>query len=182
MADASHLNSIQIRPVNLSDAKDLLSIYAPYVETSYITFETEVPTLNQYQERIQKITSRFPWFVAEENGIVVGFAYATVFRERAAYSWALESSIYVKDSHQGAGSRCARLLYEALFATLRKSGIKQVIGVISLPNEKSVRFHEKLGFRTVGTFPSVGFKLGKWWDVLFMTKLLEDLPFSEPMI
>jgi L-amino acid N-acyltransferase YncA len=178
----SPMSEILIRPVAASDAKNLLAIYAPYIASSHITFETEIPSQAEYEERIQKISSKFPWLVAEHAGQILGYAYATTFRERAAYGWALETSIYLADDAQGTPVLIAKTLYEALFAELNTRGIKQVIGVISLPNEKSVRFHEKMGFQTVGTFPSVGFKLGQWWDVLFMTKFLENLPFSPPVV
>jgi phosphinothricin acetyltransferase len=170
---------ILIRPVKMKDAKAILEIYEPYILSSHITFETEAPSLADFQSRIQKITEKFPWFVAELDGKIIGYVYATPFRERAAYAYALESSIYVAESFQSK-TPVARLLYEKLFAELQKRGTKQVIGVIALPNEKSVRFHEKFGFKPIGTFPSVGYKSGKWWDVLFMTKFLENLPFSKP--
>ena len=176
------LSSFVIRPVSLKDAGELLAIYAPYVERSHISFEYEVPALSEYEERINKVTETYPWFIAEMDGKIIGFAYASKFRERAAYGWALESSIYVLDSHQGSPSSCAKVLYETLFEALKKQGIKQVLGVISLPNDKSVRFHEKMGFQTVGKFQSVGYKFNQWWDVLFMTKFLEELPFSPPLL
>jgi phosphinothricin acetyltransferase len=182
MDKTSSLKTIHVRPVSLADADACLAIYAPYVRSSHISFEYEVPTADVYRARIQKTTEQYPWFVAESDGEIIGFAYAGKFRERAAYGWALESSIYVSESHQGALSSAAKILYETLFTALRKLGTKQVLGVISLPNDKSVRFHEKMGFQTVGTFPSVGFKFDQWWDVLFMTKFLENLPFSPPVI
>jgi L-amino acid N-acyltransferase YncA len=170
-----------IRKITKEDAAAALAIYSPYVESSHATFEIEIPTLAAYQERIEKISAKYPFYVAESDGKIVGFAYAGIFRDRPAYAWALESSIYIDDAFQGASPSPAVALYEKVFEILRTQGIKQVIGVIALPNEKSVRFHEKMGFQEIGVFPSVGFKLGKWWDVLFMTKLLEDLPFSAPL-
>ena len=173
--------NLWIREVVLSDAEALLKIYTPYVDSSHITFETEVPTLLQFEQKIEKTKKHYPWYLAELEGKIVGYAYASLFRERAAYAWALESSIYLADSAQGK-SGIAKLLYDKIFMELKRAGIKQVIGVISLPNTKSVRFHEKMGFQPVGVFPSVGFKLGRWWDVLFVTKLLEPLPFSPPVV
>jgi L-amino acid N-acyltransferase YncA len=180
MAESTSVNPITIRIVKLSDAQGMLDVYAPYVVSSHISFETEVPTLQNFEERIQKVSKRFPWWVAEVNGKIVGYAYASTFRERAAYNWALESSVYVADLHHG--SVVAKSLYEKLFEVLKIRGTKQLIAVISVPSEKSVRFHEKMGFKRVGTIPSAGFKFEKWWDVLVMTKLLEDLPFSAPVI
>ena len=172
--------NITIRTVTLADAAAMLEIYRPYVETSHITFETEVPSQMEFKSKIEKTLKNFPWLVAEVQGRVVGYAYANLFRERAAYAWALESSIYLADHAQGRTLGVATALYQHLFHELREREIKQVIGVISLPNVKSVRFHEKLGFKEIGIFPSVGLKLGQWWDVLFMTKFLEELPFQAP--
>lgn len=174
--------NFKIRKVELRDAQAMLEIYRPYVESSHITFETEVPTEAEFKLKIEKTLKQHPWYVAEAGGQVVGFAYATLFRERAAYAWALESSIYLADLAQGKAKGIATALYEQVFKDLREMQIKQVIGVISLPNIKSVRFHERLGFKSIGVFPSVGFKQGQWWDVLFMTKFLEELPFQAPMI
>lgn len=181
MDKSADLANLVLRKVTTNDAEALLLIYEPYIHISHITFETEVPTLKAYRNRISQISSKYPWYVAELNGKIIGYAYANFFRERAAYQWALETSIYVSDDYQGLpGLSPARALYKQLFRDLKDRGTKQVIGVISLPNEKSVRFHEKMGFTSVGTFQSVGYKLGRWWDVLFMTKFLENLPFSEP--
>jgi L-amino acid N-acyltransferase YncA len=174
------MSELTLRKVQLSDAKALLEIYAPCVFESHISFEYKIPSLGDFEKRVAKISSKFPYYVAEYQGRIVGYAYASHFRERAAYGWILETSVYVAEDFHGSLHSPAKSLYEKLFADLKDQGIKQVIGVISLPNEKSVKFHEKLGFKVAGTFPSAGFKLGQWWDVVFMAKCLENLPFSPP--
>ena len=176
------MSEITLRPVKVEDAKALLAIYAPCIFNSHISFETEIPSIQDFEERIKKVCAKFPYYVAEFQGRVVGYAYASTFRERSAYNWALETSVYIAEDFHGSIHSPAKLLYEKLFADLKARDIKQVLGVISLPNDKSVRFHEKMGFKTVGTFQSVGFKMGKWWDVVFMTKFLEDLSFSPPVV
>jgi L-amino acid N-acyltransferase YncA len=176
---------MQIREATLADAAAILEIYAPAVNGSIISFETSVPALAEYQARMTKIQKRYPWLVAEHEGVVIGYAYASTFRERAAYQWAAESSVYVRKEYQGklvAGISPAKILYEKLFTELSVLGFKQVLGVISLPNPASVRFHEKMGFTMVGTFPSVGYKNEEWIDVLFLTKFLEPLPLTAPPI
>ena len=173
-----------IREVNADqDASQILQIYAPYVLNTCITYEYTVPSLGEFKNRILKISSKHAYFVAEVNGIIVGYAYATQFRERTAYDWTLESAIYVQETHHAKRedqASIASLLYEALFQKLKAKGIKQVIGVISLPNDKSVRFHEKMGFEKIGIFQSVGFKHDQWHDALFMTKFLEARPLTAP--
>ena len=172
-----------IRKATPLDTQALFNIYLPYIEQSIVSFEFTPPTLDEFQERISKTQVRYPWLVAEHQGQIIGYAYASSFRERAAYQWTAESSIYLADSFHGKqieGASPAITLYEKLFEQLSSQGYKQVLGVISLPNPKSVRFHEKLGFQKIGVFPSVGFKHEKWIDVLFMTKFLGSLPLRPP--
>ena len=174
------MSEVTLRPVKLSDAPALLEIYAPCVFDSHISFEYEIPSVADFEARIARTIAKFPYYVAEYQGKVVGYAYASYFREREAYQWALETTVYVATDLHGSLHSPAKPLYEKLFEELRARGTKQIIGVISLPNEKSVKFHEKMGFKTSGTFLSAGYKLGKWWDVVFMSKFLENLPFIEP--
>ena len=145
------------------DAAVIRSIYSHYVTDTSITFEIEVPTVEEMRKRIIEYTRQFPWLVLEKDGVIVAYAYATPFKARAAYRFSVESSIYVDRALCGKGS--GTKLYLELFDRLKKMGVLNIIGGITLPNIPSVAIHEKLGFKLVARFPEVGFKEGKWWDV-----------------
>lgn len=157
-----------IRPVNPTDAVQLVDIYNYYIAHTLITFEEELLTPTQFQERIQKVQQEYPFILFEENGEILGFAYANKWRERSAYRFALETSVYVKQGHFG--KKIGLKLYEYLFEQLKKNGTKHLIGVITLPNDTSVALHEKLGFVKAAHFKEVGLKFGKWCDVGFWQK------------
>jgi L-amino acid N-acyltransferase YncA len=146
-----------------SDAPGILEIYRPFIETTPVTFETEVPAVAQVEERIAAALQFAPWLVGTDARGIVGYAYATKYRERAAYQWCVEVSLYVRegDRRQGVG----RSLYRSLFALLRLQGFRAANAVITLPNAASVGLHEALGFRPIGVHTLVGFKLGRWHDV-----------------
>jgi phosphinothricin acetyltransferase len=152
-----------IRIASDSDAASILDIYAPYIESTSFTFETEVPTVDMFKGRINAYLQTWPWLVCEIDGVVAGYAYATRYRERVAYQWSIESSVYVHDNYQRAG--VARALYTALIDILRFQGFRNLYAVINLPNDKSVAFHEKLGFEYFVTYKNVGYKLGRWKNV-----------------
>ncbi len=169
--------SVVIRNVTLEDAAAIVEIYAPYVLHTGISFETEVPTVEEYRRRIQKTTEFFPFFVLEEDGVVVGYSYAHFFRERKAYQWQVEPSIYVRQDKHRRGY--ARLLYEKLIATLKQQGFCELISVIGCPNEPSEKLHQAFGFELVAVFPKAGFKTGRWYDVKYYSLQLnprEDEP------
>lgn len=152
-----------IRLATPSDAPGILAIYAPYIENTSFTFETEIPTTEQFSERIKNYLLSWPWLVTEKDGQITGYAYATRYRERTAYQWCTESSVYIHDDFQKAG--VGRALYGALVEILKKQGFNNVYAVINLPNEKSVAFHERCGFEHFVTYEKVGYKLGKWKNV-----------------
>ncbi len=152
-----------IRLATPADAAAILDIYAPYIRNSSLTFETEVPSLKAFTERIQTYLINWPWLVCESEGKIAGYAYGTRYRERVAYQWCTESSIYMHDNFQKAG--IGRVLYATLFDILKIQGFNNVYAVINLPNEKSVAFHERCGFEYFATYEKVGFKLGKWKNV-----------------
>ncbi len=154
---------IRLRSVRLEDAEQILEIYRPSVENTPITFEIEVPSVEEIRSRILEITKFYPWIVAENDGEIIGYAYGNVFRGRPAYVWSAESSVYVKLGVQSQG--VGTLLYRKLLEMLKDQGFYNVIGGITLPNEGSVRLHEKVGFRQVATLPQIGFKMGQWWAV-----------------
>ena len=152
-----------LRLATPSDAEGILNIYAPYIESTSFTFETETPTVEEFAERISTYLLNWPWLVCEIDGIIAGYAYATRHRERTAYQWCTESSVYIHKDYQRAG--IAKALYIALFEVLKKQGFRNVYAVINLPNEKSVAFHISCGFKYFATYEKVGYKLGKWKNV-----------------
>lgn len=157
----------------------MLAIYAPYVQQTAITFEYDVPTLDDFRQRLQKVQSRYPWVVAEEDGRIVGYAYASAFKERAAYQWAVETSIYVDGSMKRCG--IGRLLHDALEERLKAQGILNMNACISyiVPEDEyltldSVRFHERLGYQKVAHFHQCGKKFGRWYDMIWMEKMIGE--------
>lgn len=179
------INEIIIRSAVPADAKELLNIYAPYVTDTAITFEYEIPSLQEFEERIRTTLAKFPYLAAEQNGKLIGYAYASPFKQRAAYSRAVETSIYVKLEEKGKG--IGRLLYEMLEAVLARQNVLNLNACIAYPNPESIGFHEHLGYRTIAHFTQCGFKLGKWYDMIWMEKMLGEhteepaafLPFPE---
>ncbi|AFY32751.1 arsinothricin resistance N-acetyltransferase ArsN1 family B [Calothrix sp. PCC 7507] len=152
-----------IRLANETDAVKMLEIYAPIVRETPISFELEPPREIDFQERIKSYQERLPWLVYEINGQLLGYAYATPYRTRAAYQWSVESSVYVSVEHQRKG--IAKALYTSLLRILQLQGFYNVFAAIALPNLASVAVHEAVGFLPVGIFHEVGYKFGKWHDV-----------------
>lgn len=173
-----------IRLATPADAEGILAIYGPYIENTSFTFETEVPSVADFAARIRQYLENWPWLVCEADGKIGGYAYAARHRERTAYQWSVESSVYVHDEYLRAGVAAA--LYTALFEILKRQGFRNVYAVINLPNERSVAFHEKLGFTYFATYEKVGYKLGKWknvgWWRLILNKFNDEpdapVPFS----
>ena len=148
------------------DAPALLEIYRPYVETTSITFETEVPTVAEFRERIRDILTMFPYLVVEEDGELLGYAYAHPFHQRAAYDWTVESSVYVRqDVRHG---HIGTVLYQALMERLSAQGVRNVCAVVTVPNEPSTAFHKRMGFQSAGILPDFGYKMGRWHGVEYL--------------
>jgi L-amino acid N-acyltransferase YncA len=155
---------MRVRAAREEDAAAIAEIYRPYVAESYVSFETEPPDAGEIGRRMAGGGDLYPWIAAEDDdGRVVGYAYASPFRPRAAYRFAVETTVYVREGAHGRGIGAA--LYAPLLATLERQGFTQAIGAISLPNAASVRLHERFGFRHAGTYVQVGWKLGRWHDV-----------------
>ncbi len=167
-----------IRMATAADAAAVLAIYAPVVRTSAITFEYDVPSVDEIANRIGTVTARWPWLVLERAGDVAGYAYATTWRARAAYQWAVETTVYVREDRQRRG--VGRALYRALLACLRLQGLWLAIGGITLPNPASVRLHEAMGFRLAGVHRACGWKLGAWHDVGFWQLALAASDAADP--
>lgn len=167
-----------IRPVALSDAEAIAAIYRPYVTDTVITFELDPPDAAEMRRRIETVTGTHPWLVAERNGAVVGYAYGSTYRTRAAYRWVAETGIYLSAAAQGLG--LGRVLYEALLETLTERGFVAAMGVMTAGNPASTALHERLDFTNVGTQPGIGFKHGQWHDVVFWQRDLAPRQGTPP--
>jgi L-amino acid N-acyltransferase YncA len=152
-----------IRIATGADAEGVLAIYAPIIRDTAISFELVPPTVEQMRERIESTLVQLPWLVADQSEEVIGYAYASRYRERAAYQWAVEVSAYVHEESRRSG--VARALYRALLGVLKDLGYRTALAGIALPNEASVAFHESMGFTAIGIYRKVGYKMGTWHDV-----------------
>ena len=171
------MEEITIRTAVRQDAEALLQIYAPYVKNTAITFEYDVPSVEEFARRISKVLQKYPYLVAEVNGEPVGYAYAGPFKERAAYDWAVETTVYVREDMKKSG--IGRALYTALEEALAAQGILNLNACIAFPENEdeyltrdSVKFHERMGFETAGRFHKCGCKFGRWYDMVWMEKLI----------
>lgn len=158
-----------IRIAQESDAPALLEIYAPFVTNTAVTFDIEPPTLAEFIQKMNKIKEEAPYLVFEQEGNVLGYAYASSHRQRAAYRWTRELSVYIHE--EAKSKKCGTALYTSLLELLRCQNYRTVLAGITLPNIPSVNFHERLGFYPVGVYDNIGFKLGKshrvgWWQLM----------------
>lgn len=154
--------SVSIRSACAADAAALAAIYAPYVTETAISFEEAPPSTQGMAERIAATQTRYPYLVAEDETGILGYAYASAYRPRHAYRFTAEVSAYCAPRTQGCGVGCA--LYEPLLERLTAGGFRTAVAIITLPNDRSVRFHERMGFNHVGTIAKVGHKFEKWHD------------------
>jgi len=154
---------VQVRVAKASDAQQILEIYSPYVKGSACTFETEVPSENEFKARILKNIQVRPWLVCTVADSIICYVYASGHRERAAYQWCCESSVYTHNDFQGMG--IGRELYKVLFQILKMQGYRNIYAGITLPNDASIRLHEKCGFMHFATYENIGYKLGEWKNV-----------------
>lgn len=162
----------KIRLASITDSEEILEIYAPYVQNTAISFEIEVPTIQEFSKRIENICKQYPYLVYMSNNKIVAYAYASKHRERAAYCYNVDVSVYASLEYHGKG--IARRLYKCLFAILMEQGYYSAYAGYTVPNEKSMKFHEKFGFTYVGTYEKVGYKLEEWYDVTWMGKTITD--------
>ena len=183
---------MQIRVATEEDAEELLQIYRPYVEETVITFEYEVPSAEEFRQRITHTLEKYPYLVAEKDGRIVGYAYASAFKERAAYDWAVETTIYLEKGSRKKG--IGRNIYNALEDALRMQHILNLNACIGYPEvedeyltKNSADFHAHLGYRLVGEFKQCGYKFGRWYNMVWMEKMTGEhgekpepvIPFSE---
>ena len=165
--------SVVIRDVSATDANQIADIYNHYVANSVITFEETAVSAAGMATRIAEIQGQgLPWLVAELDGRLAGYSYASRWKTRSAYRHSVETTIYLAPGFEGAG--IGKVLYSALFPILREAGIHAVIGGAALPNPASEALHERLGFERVATFRQVGFKHGRWVDVAYWQLILQD--------
>lgn len=163
-----------IRDARRSDVPAMLAIYAPFVEHTAVSFEYDVPTEAEFARRLEEHQAAFPWLVCEENGRVMGYAYAGRAFERAAYGWNAEISCYLAPELRGRD--VGRRLYARIEEILTRLGYYKLFAVVTSANAPSVAFHRALGFRDAACFRNVGYKQGGWYDVLWLEKTLCDRP------
>lgn len=168
-------NDVIIESVDVEDAKELLNIYAPYIEETAITFEYDVPSVEEFAGRIADIKSQYPYIKAVYEGKIVGYAYVHRYRVRKAFDWCVETSIYVDKGFKRSG--VGRILYDELEKRLKTLGILDLYASIAIPigedpylNNDSELFHERMGYNRVGVFHNAGKKFGRWYDLLWMEK------------
>jgi phosphinothricin acetyltransferase len=169
---------LTIRLATPDDAEQVQAIYAPYCHTP-ISFELEPPGVEEMRGRLAKVLGHFPWLVCEDGDEVLGYAYATQHRERAAYRWSVDTSVYVWQGRQGRG--VGRALYMSLLAALPLQGYVNAYAGVTLPNPGSVGLHEAMGYQPVGIYRQVGFKCGAWHDVAWYQRPLQERP-GEPSL
>jgi phosphinothricin acetyltransferase len=175
---------LRIRAAHAEDAAAVAAVYAPYVTGTAISFETEAPDAAVMRERIVQTIETHPWLIAEIDGCVAGFAYATRHSLRPGYRWTVDMTVYVDRDQRG--KRIGKALHGALLATCRHQGFRSAFAEIVLPHPASIRLHEEMGFRQIGVHRDIGFKLGSWRDIAYWRLGLsegsaapgEPLPFS----
>lgn len=165
----------------MQDVPRILEIYGPYVENTAISFEYDVPTLEEFTKRFLAIAARFPWLVWEEKGVILGYAYGSLPFERAAYQWCAEVSIYL--CPEACGKGIGRKLYAALEKLLQDQGYRKVYAIITTANEGSVAFHRAVGYKETATMPNCGYKFGKWYGTVWMEKDINAwiMPLQAPV-
>ncbi|MCI8659983.1 MAG: GNAT family N-acetyltransferase [Lachnospiraceae bacterium] len=178
-------DTIRIRAAVPEDGKELLKIYAPYVEKTAITFEYTVPELRIFRERIENTLKKYPYLVAEKDGELSGYAYTSPFVGRAAYGWAAEVSIYIREDRRRTG--VGKRLYQAIEEISRAQNILNLNACISSPEtedayltKNSIRFHCRMGYKMVGEFHKCGYKFGRWYNMVWMEKIIGE-HMNEPL-
>ena len=166
-----------IRLVTEDDAGQILEIYAPFCRETPVSFETQPPTLDEMRQRIGKTLKTHPWLVCDDDGLILGYAYASPHRERAAYIWSVDVSVYVREGRRRGG--IGRALYSSLFALLKLQGYYNALAGTTLPNPGSIGLHQAMGFEPLGVYRNIGYKCGAWHDVAWWQLTLREAN-SEP--
>lgn len=171
------MDTVTLRQTHPEDAEAILEIYAPYIRNTSITFEYEVPSLSEFRERMEGIMEGYPYLICEIDGAVAGYAYAHRYKERAAYQWDAELSVYLREGYERRG--IGQAFYTALMEILKEQHVRNVYGIVTSPNPPSEALHAAMGFRLAGVSLKTGYKLGKWIDVSCFERSLGD-PDSPP--
>lgn len=182
-------DGIKIRAASPEDAPALLRVYAPYVKNTAITYEYDVPSVDEFSKRIETTLKRFPYLVLERDGEIIGYAYAGPLHSRPAYDWSVETSLYLSEDVRGGG--LGRLIHDALENVLREQGFLNMNACIAYPEKEdeyltrnSAEFHAHLGYRMIGRFTKCSYKFRRWYGMVWMEKLigehLEDQPPVTP--
>jgi len=166
------ISVIKIKLADINDYEDILKIYEKYINDTLITFECKVPTIEEFANRLDNIQKTFPLFVCKMENKVAGYAYISRFRDREAYDWTVESSIYISSKYHG--MNIGKAMYHALIEISKISGYKNLIGVVTMPNIKSEKLHAHFGFEEVGILKNVGNKNGNWADVKYYSLKLSE--------
>lgn len=171
--------AVCVRAAAPEDAEQLLEIYTPFVisedsSLSNVSFELAAPDVEEFRQRIQDISKQFPYLVGEVNGQILGYVYCHPYRERLAYQWSVEVTIYLAPAGQGKG--LGRLLYETMEKLLCLQGVTMAYSCITVGNDHSIKMHEGLGYRLIGTFTNSGYKNGQWLDTVWLEKQLQPCP------
>ncbi|MCI9104950.1 MAG: GNAT family N-acetyltransferase [Lachnospiraceae bacterium] len=171
-------NGVRIRVATMEDAGELLEIYRPYVEKTAISFECDVPGLEEFRARIERTLKRYPYLVADQGGELLGYAYTGPFVGRAAYDWAAEVSIYLREDMKKRG--IGKKLYQAIEEISRAQNITNLNACIGNPEvedeyltKNSIQFHAHMGYRMVGEFYKCGYKFGRWYNMVWMEKIIQ---------
>lgn len=182
-------DGIKIRAASPEDAPALLRVYAPYVKNTAITYEYDVPSVDEFSKRIETTLKRFPYLVLERGGEIIGYAYAGPLHSRPAYDWSVETSLYLSEDVRGGG--LGRLIHDALENVLREQGFLNMNACIAYPEKEdeyltrnSAEFHAHLSYRMIGGFTKCSYKFRRWYGMVWMEKLigehLEDQPPVTP--
>ena len=171
--------AICVRAATPQDAEQLLEIYTPFVisedcSVSNVSFELTAPSLAEFRQRIVDISSKYPYLVGEKDGQILGYVYCHPYRERLAYQWSVEVTIYLAPAGQGKG--LGRLLYETMEKLLCLQGVTMAYSCITVGNDHSIKMHEAVGYRLIGTFSKSGYKNGQWLDTVWLEKQLQPCP------
>lgn len=179
--------SYAVRAATEKDAGRLVEIYAPYVEQTAISFEYKVPSVEEFAKRIKKVLEKYPYLVAERDGKIIGYAYAGAFKERSAYDWAVETTVYVQRHEEKSG--VGKQLYEMLEKILKAQNITNLNACIACCetedeylSNNSVEFHQHMGYRLVGEFQKCGYKFHRWYNMVWMEKLIGSHEEEQPQV
>ena len=179
--------NISIRPATPQDAPALLTIYAPYITNTAVSFEYDIPSVEEFAERIQATLKKYPYLVAEFDGRIVGYCYVGIMHGRPAYDWSVETSIYVDQNCKRMG--IGRKLHDALEQALTAMGILNLYACIAFPigkdpylTQDSVHFHERLGYKHTAHFHKCGYKFNRWYDIVWMEKTIGDHLRHQPAV